>query len=410
VIRRNPLLKLWATVMLAGLALLAGGGSIGVSGAARATKVSASSAPGVTKHSITIGMSFPETGLIASDCAEYLTGSEAYIDYVNAKGGVNGRKIDFDVLDDASSPSQDVANVKTLQAAPEFAQYLGCGTPDVSAMVPIVNADKIPWIDAMGSASLLYLPTKKYIYAVNPDYAASLIAGLSAEFKKFGPGSVYLVNYVIAGYQAFSKAIQKLVKAKGGTFVGESDLDISVADYTPVALKIKAAHPEYLVTDFASAQAAALVNDMAQQDALPTKRILGTTFFLTSFSDSVQSAKALSLVDSTTSTLAVGAPQAALCAGIISKYAPSGTAVDDATVTSCSEAQALVYGLQHAGKNPTRSSLLSAMNGMKNETFGILPPLGYSVHDHLGSTKIYIGKWVKGAFVIYASAAVDPDM
>jgi branched-chain amino acid transport system substrate-binding protein len=63
-----------------------------------------SSAPGVTSNSITVGTISTQTGPIASNFSSLIYGERAYFDYVNATGGINGRKIDYKyALDDAGS-------------------------------------------------------------------------------------------------------------------------------------------------------------------------------------------------------------------------------------------------------------------------------------------------------------------
>jgi len=66
----------------------------------------ASSAPGVTSHSITVGTISTQTGPIASNFSSLIYGEKAYFDYINATGGVNGRKIDYKYqLDDGGNPN-----------------------------------------------------------------------------------------------------------------------------------------------------------------------------------------------------------------------------------------------------------------------------------------------------------------
>jgi ABC-type branched-subunit amino acid transport system substrate-binding protein len=98
--------KLWRSVSenvgkaaVAGVALAAGFVTIGGSAGA-----ATSSAPGVTANSITVGTISTQTGPIASNFASLIYGERAYFDWVNASGGINGRKIDYKyALDDAGS-------------------------------------------------------------------------------------------------------------------------------------------------------------------------------------------------------------------------------------------------------------------------------------------------------------------
>ena len=64
------------------------------------------SAPGVTSNSITVGTISTQTGTLASNFSSLIYGERAYYNYINAQGGVNGRKIDYKyALDDAGNPT-----------------------------------------------------------------------------------------------------------------------------------------------------------------------------------------------------------------------------------------------------------------------------------------------------------------
>ena len=64
------------------------------------------SAPGVTSDSITVGTISTQTGTLAANSSSVIYGERAYFDYINAQGGVNGRKIDYKyALDDGGNPT-----------------------------------------------------------------------------------------------------------------------------------------------------------------------------------------------------------------------------------------------------------------------------------------------------------------
>ena len=67
---------------------------------------SSSGAPGVTPTSITVGTISTQTGTLAANSSSVIYGERAYFDYINAQGGVNGRKIDYKyTLDDGGNPT-----------------------------------------------------------------------------------------------------------------------------------------------------------------------------------------------------------------------------------------------------------------------------------------------------------------
>lgn len=76
---------------------------------------SASGAPGVTRTAITVGAVGTLSGTLATDFADLVPGVEAYFDMVNARGGINGRKIDLAYnLDDGGNPSEFTAQAHAL--------------------------------------------------------------------------------------------------------------------------------------------------------------------------------------------------------------------------------------------------------------------------------------------------------
>jgi branched-chain amino acid transport system substrate-binding protein len=84
--------------MLGAAAVTASAGSAGAA--------TASSAPGVTSNSITVGTISTQTGTLASNFSSLIYGERAYYNYINAQGGVNGRKINYSyALDDGGNPT-----------------------------------------------------------------------------------------------------------------------------------------------------------------------------------------------------------------------------------------------------------------------------------------------------------------
>ena len=65
----------------------------------------AESTPGVTSSSIAIGATVPLTGPAAPGYDEIAPAMNAVFDYVNAHGGVYGRKIHYTYLDDGYNPT-----------------------------------------------------------------------------------------------------------------------------------------------------------------------------------------------------------------------------------------------------------------------------------------------------------------
>src|SRR5580700_11446615 len=88
------------------------------------------SAPGITPTTITIGSHQPLTGPAAPGYSEIAPASTAYFNYVNANGGIYGRKIAYKFLDDGYDPTKTASVVRQLVLQDNiYALFNGLGTP-----------------------------------------------------------------------------------------------------------------------------------------------------------------------------------------------------------------------------------------------------------------------------------------
>src|SRR5262249_19070033 len=95
--------------------------------------------PGVTGSEIKVGGTFPFSGP-ASPLSNTGKGLIAYVNAVNDRGGVNGRKINLITYDDAYSPPKSVEQTRKLVESDEVAfLFSPLGTPGLSATVKYVN-------------------------------------------------------------------------------------------------------------------------------------------------------------------------------------------------------------------------------------------------------------------------------
>ncbi len=103
------------------------------------------SAPGITPTTITIGSHQPLTGPAAPGYSEIAPASSAYFAYVNAHGGVYGRKIVYKYLNDAYDPTTTASVVRQLVLQDNvYAIFNGLGTPTHLAVVSFLNSEKVP--------------------------------------------------------------------------------------------------------------------------------------------------------------------------------------------------------------------------------------------------------------------------
>ena len=118
-----------------------------------ATPAYAADAPGVTKTEIKIGATFPFSGP-ASSLGNNGRGLMAYVQSINDRGGINGRKINLITLDDAYSPPKAVEQTRRLVESDGVAFIFGTlGTQSNSAIVKYLNGRKIPHLFVVSGAT-----------------------------------------------------------------------------------------------------------------------------------------------------------------------------------------------------------------------------------------------------------------
>jgi len=132
-----------------------------------ATTVSAQAAdPGVTDSEIKLGQTMPYSGS-ASGYGIMGRVEAAYYEMINAKGGVNGRKIRFISLDDGYSPAKTVEQTRKLAEQEEVFAIVGSlGTPTNSAVQRYLNDRKVPQVFISTGASKWDNP-KNFPYTIS---------------------------------------------------------------------------------------------------------------------------------------------------------------------------------------------------------------------------------------------------
>jgi branched-chain amino acid transport system substrate-binding protein len=126
---------------------------------------------GVTADTVVLGQSVALTGPAAALGIEMRNGAKVYFDFINGKGGVNGRKIQLVTLDDGYEPARTVPNTKKLiEEQRVFALFGYVGTPTSSAALPLFTQARVPFFGAFTGAELLRQPFNRYIFNVRASY------------------------------------------------------------------------------------------------------------------------------------------------------------------------------------------------------------------------------------------------
>ncbi|MGH2972073.1 MAG: ABC transporter substrate-binding protein [Gaiellaceae bacterium] len=392
-----------------------------VTGLALVTAVSATAAlgsrssdPGITKTSIHIGGTFPLTG-VASAYKTIPAAESAYFAYVNAHGGVNHRKIDFTVLDDAYNPAETVPDVqKLVEQDKVFALVGDLGTAPGLATWGYANAHKVPqvflatgdsyWGNCVHKACAG--SPKPYTIGWQPDYIGEgRMYGkyIAANMPNAKIGIIYQNDAFGKNYIA---GLDQGLGAKKTDVVDEEGFNATDTVVTQQILALKAKGADTLFIVATPGQAIASLVTATKIGWSPTTFLANVSnirpFLLVAAEnganlDGLISSSYIVPMDQTN---LVGAK---LGKAIIDQYAPplsSDWAIGDSNLAyGMGVAWTFVYALQHAGKNPTRASFMAALRSMNTSKNPFVYPgitIQTSAKDGFPIEQLIFTKWSGG--------------
>jgi branched-chain amino acid transport system substrate-binding protein len=312
-------------------------------------------------------------------------GQEAMLDAVNAAGGVNGRKIKLEILDDALDPGKAVQNTKTLLADGNVAFLEGTGSGTLNSMEPLLVAKNVPmlfpaktdigWVDTV----------HPMIFPQIPAYRDQSAAMIKYAFQQYGPGSVFFMSTQSPDLDHILAAAKQAVTSGGGTWLGTASVPFGAPDVSPFALQAGKDHPDYVVFSSAPAETTKIVAQLAQNNTLPKKKILGLTSMPGATYEGGVPANAAAETVSFAATVPAADPKAKVCVDALK--AKGVTNPDLVSLGGCSEILMLQSTLKLVKGDITSSSIVAALNSMTNQTLSpLIPALTYSATSHVGLT------------------------
>lgn len=126
---------------------------------------------GAAHAQILIGQTAGFSGPVAAGVKETTDGAKLYIDAVNAKGGVNGQKIELISLDDKFDPKIAAENGrKLIEERNVLAMFLTRGTPHSQSLFPLLEKNGVPLIGPSTGAMVMHQPVNRHVFNVRATY------------------------------------------------------------------------------------------------------------------------------------------------------------------------------------------------------------------------------------------------
>ena len=343
-------------------------------------------APGVSSTRILVGSSGPLSGAAAAT-SDSLRGAAAYFRYVNARGGVYGRKIEFDYLDDASSPARARTNARRLIATRGvFALVAAVGTDTNLAIRGVANEAGVPQVFSSSGATTLGRDARSYPWTIGypPAFSAE-----SAVYARHILATRTARTKVAVLYQSDAYGRDLLSGFRKGLGAAGRRLLVRAVGYDPasadvrrqVALLRATGATTFCIFAFGrfAIQAVVYADRLGWRPRifLANMAAAASTIRLDPQRTAEGSVSILWAKDPSSPRFANDAG-IKLAARIVRSFQP-GLMPDSFVLGGLAQAYSFVDALRAAGKNPTRRGLMNAATHLDETSNPFLAP-GIAVH------------------------------
>jgi branched-chain amino acid transport system substrate-binding protein len=398
-----------SAALVAGLIALA---ACGGSGTTTATD------PGVTSTTISLGVTIAQSGA-ASAYGTIAKASLAYFTYLNNQGGVNGRKIDYKILDDGYNPAQTVPLTKQLVEQDNvFAMFGGLGTQSQTSVREYLNTKKVPQLFVATGATTFMADFSAHPYTIGWQppyqgeariYAKDVIANHAG--AKIG------VLYQNDDYgQDYLKGLTDGLGSNASMIVDKESYDVTAADTASQLAKLKAkgANTVFLFTTPSfTIKSLVIITALGWEPTIYLNSVSNPSVYM---GIAARSGAALKNVTSVSYIKDPTDPQWANDEGMklyktVIANCTTCQVTDGFNIYGVAVAYTMADVLKQAGSNLTRSNVMSiaASNLSENNPF-LLPGVAVktTATDHYPITQEQVITWSANAWHLQGSLIDEP--
>lgn len=356
-------------------------------------------ATAVHAEDLVIGNLADITGGTADVGKPYAEGVKAYADYINTKGGINGKKIKLLQFDYAYKIPEALNLYKKFKDQDKVIAIQGWGSGDTEALKEQVAKDQMPYWSASYSAHLTDPTKAPYNFFCAPDYSTAARAGLKylkdgwKEKRKPKVAFIYPDN----GYgKAPIAGAKKYAEELGFEIVGEENVALNAIEATTQLLNLKKAEPDFAWVGGTKVSTAVILKD-AKKLGLKTK-----------FFGNIWSA------DEGTPKLAGGAEEGYLIMLGSDVYGEPGPGMDIIKKVTNNQpvpshwirgwismmTMAEVLKIADKNKDLSGPGIKKAAESLKNfDPMGLAAPITYTATDHRPNMSVIIAEFKGGKMV-----------
>lgn len=324
----------------------------------------------------------PFTGVLAKPNKETVDGAELYFEGLNARGGVHGRPVKIESLDDGQDPKRTLELFDGLAAEKKIlALLLPRTTPSTEALLPSVEKYAIPVVGPQTGGSFVNQPPHREVFPLRASYQKEAEVAIRQQHS-IGVRSFALLLADDAYGRDTRIAVDRVFKELNVEPAAVAKIDNRKPDVTDAVRSVLAAHPQVVLLVTSARAASDFVKGYAQQGGRATFIALSnasTADFVTWLGDQARGVIVMQVMPS---------PFAGNTA-LAREYAAAATKkqmpLSYSGLFGYASARVLALGLQQAGSAPTPASLTQALESLGDVDIGGFR-VRYGPGDRTGST------------------------
>ena len=332
---------------------------------------------------IILGQSAAFTGPAAQLGIQFYNGAKLYLDRLNAEGGVAGRSIEIQQLDDGYEPERCADNTRKLIEQEVYCLFGYIGTPTSLAALPLATKAKLPFIAPFTGAMGLRSPLNRYAFHVRASYNDE--TGLIVkQLSNLGIKKIAVFHQNDAYGKAGLDGVNLALSGLNSKPVATATVERNSVDVAKAVEALLAASPEAIVQISAYKSCAAFIR-------AARKAGYGGSFFNVSFVGTQALADELGKDGA-------GVVVSQVMPSPYSQSRPIAREFSEAVRKSAGKvsgnfssmegylaAKILAEGIRRAGGKSNRESLIGGLESIESQSFGGFQ-VNFSGTDHVASS------------------------
>src|SRR5687767_9506772 len=336
---------------------------------------------GVTPNKIVLGQAAVFSGPAAQLGIQMRNGIKAYLDYVNERGGVHGRRLELVTEDDCYEQSRAPAATRKLIGEHRVFALMGyVGTPTGVAHLPAVTQARVPLVGMFTGAEALRVPFNRYVFHVRASYYDET-EKIVEQVLSTGGRRISVFYQDDAYGEAGRKGTELALERRKLQIHSQGTVKRNTVEVDQAAKALHATQPDAVVMVSAYTSIAAFVREMQKLGS-------GATFYNVSFVGSKALADALGKDGVGVAISQVVPFPWGTAVPVVKEYQAAAktagfTDYNFSALEGFLSAKVMVEGLRRTGRELNREKFVDAMEKMDVDLGGFY--VSYSPKNHAGS-------------------------